>query len=193
MLPHDLALAPRPPLSRRPSSRRNLALYPLHPELPQSRGTLVERGVDVSYETIRRWVLKFGARRLRQRRPRPRDYWHLDEMVARIAGSLLPAGCGSELQPKAHLYDQCTDFATASRTSARSSCLRLSISSRASCAAAASSSLVISLSLRIGDLSTATSLWCRYGAHRAACSAALSQFAFAAPIAVASAPDRPSA
>src|ERR1700724_707730 len=34
---------------------------------------LAERGVDVSYETVRRWVLKFGpvvARRLRERRPR---------------------------------------------------------------------------------------------------------------------------
>ena len=36
---------------------------------------LAERGVDVSYETVRRWVLKFGpvvARRLRERRPRRR-------------------------------------------------------------------------------------------------------------------------
>src|ERR671928_1753413 len=50
---------------------------------------LAERGLDLSYETIRRWVLKFGplfARRLRQRRPRPGDRWHLDEMVVRIAG-----------------------------------------------------------------------------------------------------------
>src|SRR4051794_17924930 len=50
---------------------------------------LAERGLDVSYETIRRWVLKFGptvARRLRQRRPKPTPHWHLDEMVARIAG-----------------------------------------------------------------------------------------------------------
>src|SRR5260370_42397093 len=34
-----------------------------------------ERGLDVSYETVRRWVLKFGpgiARRLRQGPPRPR-------------------------------------------------------------------------------------------------------------------------
>src|SRR6202007_2382073 len=39
--------------------------------------------------TVRRWVLKFGsliARKLRQRRPRPSDRWHLDEMVVRIAG-----------------------------------------------------------------------------------------------------------
>src|SRR5438445_393788 len=50
---------------------------------------LAERGLDISYETLRRWVLKFGpaiARRLRQRRPRPSDRWHLDEMVVRIAG-----------------------------------------------------------------------------------------------------------
>src|SRR6267154_1425252 len=48
---------------------------------------LAERGVDVSYETVRRWVLKFGpvvARRLRERRPRPSCRWHLDEMVVRI-------------------------------------------------------------------------------------------------------------
>jgi putative transposase len=50
---------------------------------------LAERGLDLSYETVRRWVLKFGpvlARRLRQGRPRPSDRWHLDEMVVRIAG-----------------------------------------------------------------------------------------------------------
>jgi putative transposase len=49
---------------------------------------LAERGLGISYETVRRWVLKFGpaiARRLRQRRPRPSDRWHLDEMVVRIA------------------------------------------------------------------------------------------------------------
>src|ERR1700734_3708923 len=50
---------------------------------------LSERGLDVSYETIRRWVLKFGAafaRGLRQRRARPSTRWHLDEMVVRIGG-----------------------------------------------------------------------------------------------------------
>ncbi len=50
---------------------------------------LAERGLDVSYESIRRWVLKFGpaiARRLRQGRPKPTAHWHLDEMVVRIAG-----------------------------------------------------------------------------------------------------------
>jgi putative transposase len=50
---------------------------------------LAERGLDISYETVRSWVLKFGpviAWRLRRGRPRPSDRWHLDEMVVRIAG-----------------------------------------------------------------------------------------------------------
>ena len=53
---------------------------------------LAERGVDVSYETVRRWVLKFGpliARRLRRAHPKPSRRWHLDEMVARIAGKIV--------------------------------------------------------------------------------------------------------
>ena len=51
---------------------------------------LAERGLDVSYETVRRWVLKFGplfARELRRRRPRPTSKWHLDEMAVMIAGT----------------------------------------------------------------------------------------------------------
>jgi putative transposase len=51
---------------------------------------LAERGLDVSYETVRRWVLKFGplfARELRRRRPRPTSTWHLDEMAVMIAGT----------------------------------------------------------------------------------------------------------
>jgi putative transposase len=50
---------------------------------------LAERGFDISYETVRSWVLTFGpiiARRLRRGRPHPSDRWHLDEMVVRIAG-----------------------------------------------------------------------------------------------------------
>src|SRR5262249_19533714 len=50
---------------------------------------LAERGLDLSYETVRRWVLKFGpliARELRRRRGRPSERWHLDEMVVRVAG-----------------------------------------------------------------------------------------------------------
>src|SRR6202521_2597521 len=54
-----------------------------------SRTLLAERGLDISYETVRRWVTKFGpqfARELRNRRPRPTLRWHLDEMVVAIAG-----------------------------------------------------------------------------------------------------------
>jgi putative transposase len=50
---------------------------------------MAERGLDISYETVRRWVLKFGpaiARRLRQRRTKPTANWHLDEMAVRIGG-----------------------------------------------------------------------------------------------------------
>lgn len=50
---------------------------------------MLERGVDVSYETIRRWTVKFGpliAHVLRRRQPRPGDVWHLDEVVVKIAG-----------------------------------------------------------------------------------------------------------
>jgi transposase-like protein len=50
---------------------------------------LAERGIDVSYETIRRWVVKFGpqiARRLRQRRRPAHPLWHLDEMFVSIGG-----------------------------------------------------------------------------------------------------------
>ena len=50
---------------------------------------LAERGLDVSYETVRRWVLKFGplfAQELRRRRHRPTAQWHLDEMAVRIGG-----------------------------------------------------------------------------------------------------------
>jgi FtsP/CotA-like multicopper oxidase with cupredoxin domain len=50
---------------------------------------LAERGLAVSNETIRRWVLKFGpvvARNLRRGRVAADDRWHLDEMVISIAG-----------------------------------------------------------------------------------------------------------
>jgi putative transposase len=50
---------------------------------------LAERGLAVSYETVRRWVIKFGrlyARNLRRLRPRASDRWHLDEMVVSVQG-----------------------------------------------------------------------------------------------------------
>lgn len=53
---------------------------------------LAERGIDVSYETFRRWVLKFGriyAQQIRRRRPRPSDQWHLDEVFLKIGGEIV--------------------------------------------------------------------------------------------------------
>ena len=50
---------------------------------------LAERGVVVSYETVRRWCKKFGASfadRLRRRRPPPGDKWHMDEVFIWIQG-----------------------------------------------------------------------------------------------------------
>jgi putative transposase len=50
---------------------------------------LLERGIVVFYETVRRWALKFGpayARRLRRKPPSRRDIWHLDEVVVTISG-----------------------------------------------------------------------------------------------------------
>jgi putative transposase len=50
---------------------------------------MLERGVTVSYETVRRWCGKFGpayAGALRRRQPGPGDKWHLDEVFIRING-----------------------------------------------------------------------------------------------------------
>jgi putative transposase len=48
---------------------------------------LYERGIMVTYETIRSWVAKFGPRyaaELRKREARPGRTWHLDEVFTRI-------------------------------------------------------------------------------------------------------------
>jgi putative transposase len=50
---------------------------------------LAERGIAVSYETVRRWCRKFGATYadgVRRRRPRPGDKWHCDEVQLKING-----------------------------------------------------------------------------------------------------------
>lgn len=50
---------------------------------------LAERGIDVSYETIRCWTKRFGpqfAKRLKKLRPPPSSRWHLDEMVCTVGG-----------------------------------------------------------------------------------------------------------
>ncbi|MFE5740185.1 IS6 family transposase [Streptomyces celluloflavus] len=50
---------------------------------------MLRRGVTVSYETVRRWCVKFGQAyddALRRRRPRPGGKWHLDEVFIKING-----------------------------------------------------------------------------------------------------------
>ena len=52
---------------------------------------LAARGIEVSYETIRDWGLRFGrafANTLKRRRPRPGDKWFLDEVFVRIRGKV---------------------------------------------------------------------------------------------------------
>jgi putative transposase len=51
---------------------------------------LAERGVIVTYETVRQWSRKFGqtdANALRRRRPQSGDKWHLDEVFIQINGT----------------------------------------------------------------------------------------------------------
>ena len=53
---------------------------------------LAERGIAVSYETIRRWVNHFEpiiAADLRKRRPRPHSIWHMDEVYLKIGGRMV--------------------------------------------------------------------------------------------------------
>ena len=50
---------------------------------------LARRGVDVTYEAIRKWCRRFGpeyAGRLRRRRGRLGDTWHLDEVFVTLQG-----------------------------------------------------------------------------------------------------------
>ena len=53
---------------------------------------LAERGITVSYETVRRWVNHFApmiAAHLRKRRPKPHATWHLDEVYLKIDGRMV--------------------------------------------------------------------------------------------------------
>jgi hypothetical protein len=53
---------------------------------------LAERGITVSYETVRRWVNHLGpmvAADLRKRRPKPHTTWHPDEVYLKINGRMV--------------------------------------------------------------------------------------------------------
>src|SRR6186713_770606 len=60
---------------------------------------LAARGVVVSYESIRQWCLRFGqefAKRLRRRRPRPGDKWHMVGVRAHPGPAALSLACGDQ-------------------------------------------------------------------------------------------------
>jgi putative transposase len=61
--------------------------FPL--SLRNAEDLLAQRGIDVSYETVRRWSIKFGlaySRKLRRSHPRADVRWYLDEVFVRING-----------------------------------------------------------------------------------------------------------
>jgi putative transposase len=63
--------------------------YRFHLSYRDVQELLFERGINVTYEAIRQWCLKFGqsyANQLRRRRPRPGDKWHLDEVFLSVRG-----------------------------------------------------------------------------------------------------------
>ncbi len=77
------------PFSATDRFSRGLALFAFNLSLREVEEMLLERGIDVSYETVRRWIAKFGpqiARNLRRRQARPGDIWCLDEVVVKCAG-----------------------------------------------------------------------------------------------------------
>jgi putative transposase len=60
------------------------AYYRFPMSLRDVEDLLAERGIIVSYETILKWVSKFGRRyanAIRRDRPAPSDKWHLDDAL----------------------------------------------------------------------------------------------------------------
>src|SRR5215472_8789845 len=63
--------------------------FRFHLSLRDVEELLAERGITVTYETIRAWCAKFGpsyTAGLRRRRAHPSDKWHLDEVQLKIKG-----------------------------------------------------------------------------------------------------------
>jgi putative transposase len=66
-----------------------VAFLPFPAVVPHVEELMLERGIVVSYETVRRWCAKFGQTytgALRRRQPKPGDKWHLDEVFLKING-----------------------------------------------------------------------------------------------------------
>jgi len=75
------------PNDRQRHRRRRLTL-----SLRDVENLLVEHGVVVSYETVRRWVNHFGpmiAADPRKRRLKPHTTWHLDEAYLKTNGRMV--------------------------------------------------------------------------------------------------------
>jgi transposase-like protein len=85
-------LRPSPiPAERDPA--RSVALSAFQLSLRDVEDLLAERGVDISYKTIRRWVTNFGtayAEWFKAGRPKPVGRWHLDEIFVSSGGRLDP-------------------------------------------------------------------------------------------------------
>jgi hypothetical protein len=78
-----------PPFSAQDHRPYGVALLSLSAEPALGRGNAAGAWYVVSYESIRRWGLKFDpdyARGLERKRPGPNGIWHLDEVVVSIAG-----------------------------------------------------------------------------------------------------------
>ena len=74
------------------STARARSASPRSREPARAKRRFPERGVAVSYETVRRWVNHFGpmiAADLRKRRLKPHTTWHLDEVYLKIDGRMV--------------------------------------------------------------------------------------------------------
>ena len=83
---------------------------------------LAERGIMVSYETVRRWLNYFGpmvAADLSIRRPKPHTTWHLDEVYLKIDGRMVylwrAVGLARELQNGSRRETACEPLPRSSR------------------------------------------------------------------------------
>jgi hypothetical protein len=82
----------RLPLPACDHSAGDLAVFSIHLSFRDVEDLLAERGITVSYESVRRWVNHFGpmiAADLRRRRPKPFSTWHLDEVYLKISGRMI--------------------------------------------------------------------------------------------------------
>jgi transposase-like protein len=83
---HGSDLLPPPPLPARDHPARDLALSPLHPELPRRRGTACRTRALTSPTRRSALDAEIRSRHRATATPLPGNRWHLDEMVVRIAG-----------------------------------------------------------------------------------------------------------